>query len=122
MRACEHVRMNLSYMQSNVKLVAIGSGVSMGYLGNSHFGLEDISIISSMPDIPAYQPSDCIELFDMVHVLLTLMALHIRLTGIAPSPIHSANYAFSPNKADVLSSGSQLLIISWSYPQCCISV
>ena len=95
-------------------MVAIGSGVSMGYLGNSHFGLEDISIISSMPDIPVYQPSDCIELFDMVHYLANLDGpAYLRLTGIAPSPpIHSANYAFSPTKLDVLSSGSQLLIIS----------
>ena len=30
LRAGEQVRMNLAYMKSNVKLVAIGSGISMG--------------------------------------------------------------------------------------------
>ena len=61
MRAGEQVRMNLSYMQSNVKIVAIGSGISMGFLGNSHFGLEDISIIRSLPNIPIISPCDCFE-------------------------------------------------------------
>ena len=39
MRASEQIRMNLGYMQHGVNLVALGSGVGMGYLGNSHFGL-----------------------------------------------------------------------------------
>ena len=45
----EQVRMNLGYMQSNVKIVSIGSGISMGYLGNSHFGLEDILLFVLSP-------------------------------------------------------------------------
>ena len=31
MRASEHIRMNLGYMKHNVNLVALGSGVSMGF-------------------------------------------------------------------------------------------
>ena len=62
MRASEHVRMNLGYMKNPVNLVALGSGVSMGFLGNSHFGLEDISIIRSIPNISISSPSDPGEL------------------------------------------------------------
>ena len=51
MRASEQVRMNLGYMKHNVNLVALGSGVGMGYLGNSHFGLEDLSIIRAIPNL-----------------------------------------------------------------------
>ena len=43
MRAIEHVRMNLGYMKLPVNLVALGSGISMGFLGNSHYGLEAVS-------------------------------------------------------------------------------
>ena len=32
MRASEQVRMNLGYMKHNVNLIALGSGVGMGYL------------------------------------------------------------------------------------------
>ena len=67
MRASEQVRMNLGYMKSNVKAVAIGSGVSMAMLGNSHFGLEDASIMRSIPNIVVLSPADCVEIFKVVH-------------------------------------------------------
>ena len=38
MRASEQVRMNMGYMHEPVKLVALGSGLAMGFLGNSHYG------------------------------------------------------------------------------------
>ena len=51
MRASEQIRMNLGYMKLPVNLVALGSGVSMGYLGNSHFGLEDIAVMRTIPGL-----------------------------------------------------------------------
>ena len=51
MRASEQIRMNLGYMKHNVNLVALGSGLSMGFLGNSHFGLEDIAIMRTIPNM-----------------------------------------------------------------------
>ena len=35
MRACEQVRMNMGYMQLNIKTVGLGSGLVMAQLGNS---------------------------------------------------------------------------------------
>ena len=51
MRASEQIRMNLGYMELGVNVVALGSGLSMGYLGNSHFGLEDVAIMRAIPNI-----------------------------------------------------------------------
>ena len=44
--------MNLGYMNMNVKAVALGSGVAMAYLGNSHYGIEDAAIMRSIPTQP----------------------------------------------------------------------
>ena len=114
LRAGEQVRMNLAYMRSNVKLVSIGSGISMGYLGNSHFGLEDLSIIRSFPNIPIFQPSDCYELHQVVQYLSGLQGpAYLRLTGIAPNPsIHNIDYQFDPNSYVTHRSGSDLLVLS----------
>ena len=49
--------MNLGYMKHNVNLVALGSGVGMGFLGNSHFGLEDLSIIRAIPNLKISAPA-----------------------------------------------------------------
>ena len=114
MRAGEQVRMNLSYMQSNVKIVAIGSGISMGYLGNSHFGLEDISIIRSLPSMPIICPSDCFEVYKCTEALSYHSGpAFVRLTGAAPSPIiNTTDYEFKIGSALKLNDGDDLLILT----------
>ena len=68
MRASEHIRMNLGYMKHPVNLVALGSGVSMGFLGNSHFGLEDLAIMRAIPNMNISAPADCAELGKMLRL------------------------------------------------------
>ncbi len=115
LRAGEQVRMNLSYMKHNVKLVAIGSGISMGYLGNSHFGLEDISIIRSMPNIIIVNPCDCFEVYKAVEALSIYKGpAYLRLTGSAPTPIiHTEDYKFELGKACTLLEGSDILFLTY---------
>ena len=114
MRAGEQVRMNLSYMQSNVKLVSIGSGISMGFLGNSHFGLEDISIINSLPEIPIICPSDCLEILKATEALAKFNGpAYLRLTGASPAPIINIDdYKFEIGKSIILETGNDILILS----------
>ena len=115
LRSGEQVRMNLSYMQSNVKIVAIGSGISMGFLGNSHFGLEDISIIRSMPNILIINPCDCFEVYKSVEALTNYDGpAYLRLTGAAPCPIvHNEDYKFELGKSYSLLKGEEILILTY---------
>jgi transketolase len=87
-RANEQIRMNLGYMRSNVKLVAIGSGLSMGFLGNSHYGTEDIAALRSIPNIEIYSPADTtslVQILDYVHRFSA--PTYIRLTGVPGYPL-----------------------------------
>ncbi len=115
MRACEQVRLNLGYMKSNVKIVSIGSGISMGFLGNSHFGLEDVSIIRSIPNIPIICPSDCFEVFKAIEALSTYEGpAYLRLSGAAPSPIiYTENFDFQIGKSITIKSGEKILILTY---------
>tara|TARA_A100001035_G_scaffold266014_1_gene248694 strand:+ start:126 stop:1118 length:993 start_codon:yes stop_codon:yes gene_type:complete len=114
MRACEQVRLNLGYMKSNVKIVAIGSGLSMGFLGNSHFGLEDISIIRSIPNIPIICPCDCFEVYKALEALSRYEGpAFLRLTGAPPtSIIYQEDYEFKIGKSISIKEGNQVLILS----------
>lgn len=113
MRACEQVRLNLGYMNANVKLVALGSGVSMGYLGNSHFGLEDLAIIKLIPSIPVYCPADCMQVESMVKYLSnTNGPAYLRLTGVASNPIIYENSPeINLGSVDTLKEGNKTLIV-----------
>ena len=115
MRASEQVRMNLGYMKQPVNIVALGSGLSMGFLGNSHFGLEDIGIMRTIPGLKIFSPADSLELKKILFDLSSNQRgpSYIRLTGIPGSPVvYEKNYKFNYKKPYIISSGNDCLIIS----------
>lgn len=81
-RAGDQVRMNLGYMQSPVTLVGLASGLSLGFLGSSHYGLEDLAVMRAIPGIEIVSPSDSEELYSvLVYATSSEKPLYIRLTG-----------------------------------------
>ncbi len=104
MRAAEQVRMNLGYMGMNVKAVAIGSGVSMAFLGNSHYGIEDAAVMRAIPNLTVVSPADCAEIFKVVAAAADFEGpMYIRLTGaVGNPPVYTEDYAFEIGKAVVL--------------------
>jgi transketolase len=114
MRAAEQVRMNLGYMNMNVKAVAIGSGVSMAFLGNSHYGIEDAAVMRSIPNITVVSPADCAEIFKTVQAAVNFEGpMYIRLTGaVGNPPVYYEDYAFEIGKAVVLREPADVTFIA----------
>ncbi len=114
MRAAEQIRMNLGYMNLNVKLVGIGSGLSMGFLGNSHYGLEDIAIMRTVPGMTILSPADCFEVVKCVeHAAQLIGPTYIRLTGLPNNPIvYDSDYDFKIGKAIRFGDGEDIAIIA----------
>lgn len=112
MRASEQVRMNMGYMKEPVKLVALGSGLSMGFLGNSHFGLEDVAIMKSIPNVTIVSPADCVELYKVLHAAVNSDSpMYIRLTGAVNCPVvYENDYDFEIGKPN------------WIFPKSSINV
>ena len=114
MRSGEQIRMNLGYMELNVKAVAIGSGISMAFLGNSHYGLEDAAVMRSIPNMTVVCPADCAEIVKTVYAAAQFRGpMYIRLTGGANNPVvYTDDYDFTIGKAVTLRSGSDVAIIA----------
>ena len=114
MRSSEQVRMNMGYMDANVKAVALGSGVAMSFLGNSHYGLEDASIMRSIPNLTVVSPADCGEIIKTIFTAAEYEGpMYIRLTGEANNPIvYKEDYNFEIGKAITLHKGSEITIIA----------
>lgn len=114
MRSSEQVRMNMGYMNLNVKAVAIGSGLAMGMLGNSHYGLEDLAVMRSIPNITIVSPADCAEVVKTVYAAAAFDGpMYIRLTGVANGPIvYTQDYPFEIGRAITLREGSDITIIA----------
>jgi transketolase len=114
MRAAEQVRMNLGYMGMNVKAVAIGSGVSMAFLGNSHYGIEDAAVMRSIPNITVVSPADCAEIFKTVQAAAVFEGpMYIRLTGaVGNPPVYTEDYSFEIGKAVTLREPAEVTFIA----------
>lgn len=58
MRACEQVRTDVAYGKKNVKMIGVYAGVSGGISGATHWALEDVGIMASIPNIAIFEVSD----------------------------------------------------------------
>jgi transketolase len=114
LRAGEQVRMNMGYMQEPVRLVGLASGFALGFLGNSHYGIEDVAVLRSIPGITIVSPADCFELYKCIVASLDYPGpMYIRLTGGVNMPVvYDADYEFDILKADELSEISDITVVS----------
>lgn len=114
MRASEQVRMNMGYMHEPVKLVALGSGLSMAFLGNSHYGLEDVAVMRTVPELTIISPADCAEIIKTIEALINYeRPVYIRLTGAVNPPIvYEEEYDFEVGKAIWIEDPKEVNIVS----------
>lgn len=114
LRAGEIVRMNMGYMKEPVKLVALGSGLAMGLLGNSHYGLEDVAVMRAIPGIQIVSPADCTEIYKTLLACIDYNhPVYIRLTGSINIPVvYESDYEFEIGRAVWVKPAQDTTIIS----------
>jgi transketolase len=114
MRSYEMMRLNLGYMNLNVKVIGVGSGLAMAMFGNTHYGIEDVALMRAIPNITVVSPADSTE---VVKTLLAAAEFHgpmyIRLTGVTNHPIvYKEDYEFEIGKSILLKEGKDVCIIA----------
>ena len=114
MRACEQVRMNMGYMQLNIKTVGLGSGLVMAQLGNSHYGIEDASIMRAIPGMTVIEPADGVEIVKTVEALCDYNnPVYLRLTGGTDLPVvYDDDIRYEIGKAIRVREGKDICIIA----------
>lgn len=113
-RILDQVRVNMGYMQLPVKLVGLTAGLSVGILGATHMGSEDIAAIRCIPNITVVSPADTTETVKAVLAAAqTEGPFYIRLSGIMGSPVvYKEDYDFTVGKAIELRSGKDICMIA----------
>lgn len=113
-RCYEQVKINLGYMQHNVKLVGIASGLGVSHQGNTHFGLDDVSLMRAIPNMTIIVPSDCTEVAKATIALADFNGpAYLRLVGEGFIPIvNPDDYEFEIGKGIVKREGTDVLIIA----------
>lgn len=114
LRCLEQIKIDVSYLKSNVKIIGLNAGLGLEQFGNSHYATTDIAALRALPNLLIASPSDGIELYKMLETALkTDQPMYIRLTGSSPlTMIHLEDYEFTFGKGDVLRSGQNIAIIA----------
>lgn len=113
-RCYEQVKINLGYMQHNVKLVGIASGLGVSFQGNTHYGLDDVSLMRTIPGMTIIVPSDCTEVAKATIALVNYTGpAYLRLVGEGFIPIvNQEDYEFTIGKGIVKRDGTDVLMIA----------
>lgn len=104
MRSFEQIRQYSGYMKLPIVYVGVSSGFSLTSFGNTHYALEDVALLSSVPGMVIISPSDASQAVEAMKQALRLnSSVYIRCTGI-PSlpPIYTDAYDFQIGKAITL--------------------
>lgn len=113
MRAYEQVRMDIAYHNLNVKLVGVGGGFTYGLEGFSHFGIEDLSLMRSLPNMNVVVPADSKEATQLVIASCEHPSpLYIRLGRTGEPIIHKGTPNFKIGRGMVLSEGRDVAIFA----------
>ena len=71
MRACEQVRTDVAYGKQNVRLIGVYAGVSGGISGATHWAIEDVGIMTSIPGVAVFEVSDASQAKRLLDYSLT---------------------------------------------------
>jgi transketolase len=114
MRSYEQMRLNLGYMELNVKVIGMGSGLVMAMFGNTHYGIEDVALMRAIPNLTVISPADGAEIVKTLFAVADYAGpVYIRLTGATNNPIvYKDNYDFQIGKAITLKEGNDITIIA----------
>lgn len=112
-RAWEHVRQSVAFQNTNVKIVATHSGVTVGEDGATHQALEDIALMRVLPNMTVIVPADPVETRQVIRkVAETVGPTYVRLSRIKFPTLFSEDYEFEIGKAHVLREGDDVTIFA----------
>lgn len=114
MRSCEQIRHFLGYMHQKVIVVGSGAGLSQGFAGNTHYTIEDLAVMRSIPNITILSPADAasaVKLFELARQ--SEDAVYMRLTGNLNCPmVYKEDTSFQIGKANKVREGSDITIFA----------
>lgn len=114
LRCLEQIKIDVCYNRNRVILVGVGGGVSYGPNGPTHHGVDDIGVLSCLPRMTIWTPSDPLEVRACVRESMNIDGpAYLRLGRNAEPAIRDSS-AGLPNISDpvVLQDGGGPIIIS----------
>ena len=114
MRSFEQVRQYCGYMQIPMVIIGIGSGISLQYMGNTHYAIEDMALMRTIPGMEVIAPCDSYEaVLAFEYAVNSKHPVYIRFFGGTAIPVvFNEEVEFVCGKAIKMREGSDVQIIA----------
>jgi transketolase len=113
LRCLEQIRNDVCYHNLNVKIVAIGGGLAYGSHGYTHHAVEDLAIMSALPNMTVAAPADPVEARAITRMIAALSGpAYLRLGKAGQAALHSSDPEVTYGKAILVRQGRGLTLIS----------
>jgi transketolase len=113
MRCLEQIRNDVCYHRLDVKVVAVGGGLSYGPQGYTHHAVEDLAVMRVLPHMTVVAPSDPVETMLATRAIAqTPGPCYLRLGKAGEPVIHGVIADFVLGKAIRIRRGSDVTLIS----------
>lgn len=113
MRCLEQIRNDVCYHKLDVKVVAVGGGLAYGSHGYTHHAVEDLAIMSAMPNMTVVAPGDPVEARAVTAALAaTPGPAYLRLGKAGETTWHKQPLDFRLGHAIKIREGRDLTLIS----------
>ena len=115
MRCFEQIRINVAYMNTNVRLVGVGAGLTYGSQGATHHAIEDIAIMRALPNMTICCPGDPVEVRGLVESSFSYQGpIYFRLGKNGEPSIHDASKSIVIGEAVKVREGKDIALITTS--------
>ena len=112
-RPFDQIRVSIAQPHLNVKIVCTHAGILSGEDGMSAHGIEDLSLMCSLPGFKVLAPADAVETVEAVRAAAnTPGPFYIRLYRPATPVVHKETCHFELGKAELMRDGRDVTIFS----------
>ncbi|HEX2939041.1 MAG TPA: transketolase C-terminal domain-containing protein [Ruminiclostridium sp.] len=110
LRAIEQIRNSVCYPNMNVKIIGARAGVTNALLGATHHAIEDMGVLSAIPNMVVLAPYDYCEIEECLEEAVNYVGpVYIRLDRIQCARVNKEKAKIG--KAQLLKDGSDITII-----------
>jgi len=114
MRSCEQIRHFMGYMHLPIVAIGSGAGLSQGFAGNTHYTIEDISMMRAIPNLRILSPADAasaVKLFELA--MDSNEPVYMRLTGNMNTPmVYTDEVSFAMGSSNVVREGKDIVFLA----------
>lgn len=112
-RAFEVIRNSICYPKMNVKIAATHAGITVGEDGGSHQSIEDIALMTSLPNMTVIVPADHREVMQATKAAAKMEGpVYLRFGRCNTEDVFDDSYEFEIGKGVELRSGNDVAIIA----------